>query len=49
MLHAAILFVLFYAFWILMSGFFTPFLLAAPARNAATTSRGRWRSTPWRS
>ena len=31
MLRAAILFVLFYAFWILMSGFFTPFLLAAGA------------------
>lgn len=31
MLHYAILFVLFYAFWILMSGFFTPFLLAAGA------------------
>lgn len=31
MLHAAILFVLFYAFWILLSGFFTPFLLGAGA------------------
>ncbi|MEX0637354.1 MAG: Na+/H+ antiporter subunit E [Burkholderiales bacterium] len=31
MLHSAILFVLFYAFWILMSGFFTPFLLGAGA------------------
>jgi len=31
MLHTAILFLLFYAFWILMSGFFTPFLLAAGA------------------
>lgn len=35
MLHAAILFVLFYAFWILMSGFFTPFLLAVGAASAA--------------
>jgi multicomponent Na+:H+ antiporter subunit E len=35
MLHAAILFVLFYAFWILMSGYFTPFLLAAGAATAA--------------
>jgi multicomponent Na+:H+ antiporter subunit E len=35
MLHAAILFVLFYAFWILMSGFFTPFLLGAGAAAAA--------------
>lgn len=35
MLHAAILFVLFYAFWILMSGFFTPFLLAVGAATAA--------------
>jgi multicomponent Na+:H+ antiporter subunit E len=31
MLRAAILFVLFYAFWILLSGFFTPFLLGAGA------------------
>lgn len=31
MLHSAILFVLFYAFWVLMSGFFTPFLLATGA------------------
>lgn len=31
MLHTAILFVLFYAFWILLSGFFTPFLLGAGA------------------
>ncbi len=31
MLHAAILFVLFYAFWILLSGYFTPFLLGAGA------------------
>jgi multicomponent Na+:H+ antiporter subunit E len=31
MLHSAILFVLFYAFWILMSGLFTPFLLGAGA------------------
>lgn len=35
MLHAAILFVLFYAFWILMSGFFTPFLLVVGAATAA--------------
>jgi multicomponent Na+:H+ antiporter subunit E len=34
MLHAAILFVLFYAFWILMSGFFTTFLLAVGAASA---------------
>jgi multicomponent Na+:H+ antiporter subunit E len=34
MLRAAILFVLFYAFWILMSGFFTPFLLAAGAGSS---------------
>jgi len=34
MLHSAILFVLFYAFWILMSGFFTPFLLAAGAASS---------------
>lgn len=31
MLQAAILFVLFYAFWILLSGYFTPFLLGAGA------------------
>jgi multicomponent Na+:H+ antiporter subunit E len=31
MLHAAILFALFYAFWILLSGYFTPFLLGAGA------------------
>jgi multicomponent Na+:H+ antiporter subunit E len=31
MLHSAILFVLFYAFWILMSGYFTPFLLGMGA------------------
>lgn len=35
MLHAAILFVLFFAFWVLMSGFFTPFLLAMGAATAA--------------
>ncbi len=35
MLHAAILFVLFFVFWILMSGFFTPFLLAMGAATAA--------------
>lgn len=34
MLHFAILFVLFFAFWILMSGFFTPFLLAAGAASS---------------
>ncbi len=32
--HAAILFVLFYAFWVLMSGFFTPFLLIVGAATA---------------
>lgn len=31
MLHAASLFVLFYAFWILMSGHYTPFLLGIGA------------------
>lgn len=35
MLHTAILFVLFYAFWILMSGYFTPFLLGAGAASSA--------------
>jgi multicomponent Na+:H+ antiporter subunit E len=35
MLHRAILFVLFYAFWILMSGHYTPFLLAAGAASSA--------------
>ncbi|MDH3319537.1 MAG: Na+/H+ antiporter subunit E [Betaproteobacteria bacterium] len=34
MLLAALLFVLFYVFWILMSGFFTPFLLAAGAASS---------------
>ena len=34
MLHSAILFVLFYGFWILMSGFFTPFLLGAGAASS---------------
>ena len=34
MLHAAILFVLFYVFWILMSGYLTPFLLAAGAGSS---------------
>src|SRR3970040_2410432 len=35
LLHTAILFVLFYAFWILMSGYFTPFLLGAGAASSA--------------
>jgi len=35
MLQRAILFVLFYAFWILMSGYFTPFLLGAGALASA--------------
>jgi multicomponent Na+:H+ antiporter subunit E len=35
MLHAASLFVLFYAFWLLMSGHYTPFLLAAGAAVSA--------------
>jgi len=35
MLHRVILFVLFYAFWILMSGHYTPFLLAAGAGSSA--------------
>jgi multicomponent Na+:H+ antiporter subunit E len=35
MLQRATLFVLFYAFWILMSGYFTPFLLAAGALASA--------------
>lgn len=35
MLRRAILFVLFYAFWILMSGYFTPFLLGAGAAVSA--------------
>jgi multicomponent Na+:H+ antiporter subunit E len=35
MLHAASLFLLFYAFWILMSGYFTPFLLGAGAGVSA--------------
>jgi len=35
MLRRAILFVLFYAFWILMSGYFTPFLLGAGAAASA--------------
>lgn len=34
MLHFTILFMLFYVFWILMSGFFTPFLLAAGAASS---------------
>lgn len=35
MLHSAILFVLFYAFWLLMSGHYTPFLLATGAASSA--------------
>jgi len=35
MLHSAILFVLFYAFWLLMSGHYTPFLLVAGAAASA--------------
>jgi len=35
MLHTAILFALIYAFWILMSGHFTPFLLGAGAAASA--------------
>ncbi len=35
MLHAASLFVLFYAFWLLMSGHYTPFLLAVGAAVSA--------------
>ncbi|MDH4093597.1 MAG: Na+/H+ antiporter subunit E [Betaproteobacteria bacterium] len=35
MLQRAILFLLFYAFWILMSGYFTPFLLGAGAAVSA--------------
>lgn len=35
MLHRAILFVLFYAFWLLMSGHYTPFLLAVGAASSA--------------
>lgn len=35
MLQRAILFLLFYAFWILMSGYFTPFLLVAGAASSA--------------
>lgn len=34
MLHSAILFALFYAFWILMSGYLTPFLLGAGAASS---------------
>ena len=35
MLQRAILFLLLYAFWILMSGYFTPFLLGAGAASSA--------------
>ena len=35
MLHRAILFVLFYVFWLLMSGHYTPFLLAVGAGASA--------------
>jgi len=35
MLHSAILFVLFYAFWLLMSGHYTPFLLVVGAASSA--------------
>ena len=35
MLHAVTLFVLFYAFWLLMSGHYTPFLLAVGAAVSA--------------
>lgn len=35
MLHAASLFVLFYVFWLLMSGHYTPFLLAVGAAVSA--------------
>jgi len=35
MLHSAILFVLFYAFWLLMSGHYTPFLLGMGAASSA--------------
>jgi len=35
MLHTASLFVLFFAFWLLMSGHYTPFLVGAGAASAA--------------